>query len=143
VPLIVGAGFGISERYGAGLIGFPAEAEYFKRWDEAQRKALQSEMSQGDLQKGFLRARIRRFSLVDQPPFFLQGGFLDLRFSSLPADLIAQLDCDLHGDRNLALRPIRDPPKVAQFEDRTPKIPKIPEDRERTLLSLCGLTVEM
>ena len=28
----------------ASLIGFPAEAQYFKRWDDAQRKALQSEI---------------------------------------------------------------------------------------------------
>ena len=28
----------------ASLIGFPAEAQYFKRWEEAQRKMLQTEI---------------------------------------------------------------------------------------------------
>ncbi|MSU56763.1 MAG: hypothetical protein EXS35_01025 [Pedosphaera sp.] len=28
----------------AGLISFPAEAEYFKRWDDAQKKALRAEI---------------------------------------------------------------------------------------------------
>ena len=49
----------------AGLIGFSAEVEYFKRWEEAQKKALRAEILGDKSVKVTARAFRISFTLAD------------------------------------------------------------------------------
>ena len=49
----------------AGLIGFSAEVEYFKRWEEAQKKALRAEILGDKSVKVTARAFMISFTLAE------------------------------------------------------------------------------